>query len=141
MLSKLLNWKVFGAMILAGVISTGYYKLQYDAEQAKVERLTSEVSELKEDKKRLNATIKQIESDIVDQINKANRLEEVIADLQREKRDYIAELEKAKGRQELVWQYPLTVQRFFRSNWRDRTDSMSCAMGVLEKCSEQSQQD
>tara|TARA_B100000700_G_scaffold228866_1_gene252907 strand:- start:816 stop:1244 length:429 start_codon:yes stop_codon:yes gene_type:complete len=137
-MSKLLNWKFFGIILLAGIIGTGYYALKYDnamsvidANEQKIEQLNNKVS-------RLVSTIDTMEQDITEQINKNHRLDETITNLQKEKQKYIEDLEKAKGRQELVWRYPSIVQRYFRKNWKARTDAMSCAMGVLEKCQDSS---
>src|SRR5690554_5480691 len=76
------------------------------------------ITTLKQANTDLVATIEQYKQDLSEQNKIQQDLQKTNANLSRELRQTISELERAKGRQELVWQRPTLVERFLRTNWK-----------------------
>jgi peptidoglycan hydrolase CwlO-like protein len=136
MFNKLLSWKFVGIgyLILGSV--AGFYYLKYDAAVETISARDEKVISLKAGVNGLNDDIVKMQQDIEAEVRKQQQLRETNRQLDRKYRSAVGELERAKGRQDIVWQKPTLVERMLRRNWKQYTDESSCVMGVLEKCEE-----
>lgn len=134
MFNKLLSWKFVGIgyLILGSV--AGFYYLKYDAAVETISARDEKVISLKSEVNGLKDDMVKMQQDIEAEVRKQQQLRETNRQLDRKYRGVVGELERAKGRQDIVWQKPTLVERMLRRNWKQYTNESSCVMGVLEKC-------
>ena len=134
-----ISWLMLIILVLIGYI--GYIEFKNVKLENNIIKLDAIIADkdntigvLRQSNSEFSSAIQQYKYDFDEQIAIQTRLQQQNTALNRELRNKVAELERTKGRQEIVWQRPTLVERMLRRSWREFSDSISCESGEVSKC-------
>lgn len=141
-LKYLTNPKVLGAIALVALGGYFWYlNQQIDnrdnqiiKHEQTIEQQEQLISTLRTSNNELARSLDQYKEDFSEQVLRLNQLREQNSRLNQELRQRVSELERAKGRQDIVWQRPTLVERMLQRSWLEFVDEISCESGAKEKC-------
>lgn len=112
----------------------GGYQEEITRYQEIIELKNAQILQIDSLNEELSNTIKQYTQDLSEQTQARKELEQQNADLNKELRIKVTDIERAKGRQDIVWQRPTLVEKLLRRSWEDFVNQVSCESGATEKC-------
>lgn len=135
-ISKYASYLLIGLALTAGAAIWYQYE-QIEGLQTTIETKNKKITTLEIANQSAQETISNLESDVKAEQRKLAEVTRQNREIEQQNRIVNEELQKAKGRQEIVWKKPTLVQRMIRTSYGEFVDNFACITGAYEKCLEQ----
>lgn len=135
-ISKYASYLLIGLALTAGA-AIWYQHSQIEGLQSTIESKNEKITTLEIANESAQKAISNLQSDIKAEQKKLANVTKQNREIEQQNRIMVEELQKAKGRQEIVWKKPTLVQRMIRTSYGEFADNLACITGAYEKCSEQ----